>query len=241
MEKQLKNPWLEMANNTARENFVIKEEQAIVLKFNERVKDDYKIHSSIFPAPFMGNVESATVIILMLNPGYDKDEDVGGTKYYQTYTDWWMQQIQHKLPYPELPLFCLEKNYILKSDYWFKKLKPLIDITTDEIVATKIAKVQFFPYHSIKYKSLYKRLLKEENFDSYLPSQEYNFALVRRAIDRGALIVIPRSKKFWFEAIPELRIYTNILFTKNYRNPILSENNLGSVGFTKIINHLKYY
>mgnify|MGYP006896870536 CR=1 FL=1 len=29
MEKQLKNPCLEMANNTARENFVIKEEQAI--------------------------------------------------------------------------------------------------------------------------------------------------------------------------------------------------------------------
>lgn len=239
MEKQLKNPWLEMANNTARENFVIKEEQAIISKFNERVRDEYKIHASIFPAPFMGNVESATVIILMLNPGYDKDEDVDGTKYYQTYIDWWMQQIQHKLPYPELPLFCLEKNYILKSDYWFKKLKPLIDITTDEIVATKIAKVQFFPYHSIKYKSLYKRLLKEENFDSYLPSQEYNFALVRRAIDRGALIVIPRSKKYWFEAIPELSTYKNILFTKNYRNPILSENNLGVFGFTKIINHLK--
>src|SRR5690606_34526773 len=144
-----------------------------------------------------------------------------------------------QLPYPELPLFCLEEEYCTKSRYWNDKLKPLIDITGRETVAKNLAKVQFFPYHSIKYKSLYKKLLKEEGFDSYLPSQEYNFELVRRAMKRNALIVIPRSKRFWYEAIPELNDYPNKYLTKNYRNPILSENNLGESGFKKIIEAIK--
>ncbi len=238
MEKQLKNPWLEMANNTARENFVIKEEQAIISKFNERVKDEYKIHSSIFSAPFMGNVESATVIILMLNPGYDKDEDVDGTNYYKKYENWWMQQIQHILPYPELPLFCLEKEYITNSSYWEEKLQPVIEIAGRKTVAKNIAKIQYFPYHSRKFKALHKSLLKEENIN-YLPTQEYNFQLVRNAMKRDAMIVIPRSSKYWYAAIPELVFYQNKYFTNSYGNIIFSEKNLSISTFDKLIKKLK--
>ena len=232
------NPWLNLATDTNRKNFILKEEQSIIDKFNSRVSNDYKIHDYIFPAPFMGDVHAAPVIILMLNPGYDKKEDITGTNYYQTYTNWWMQQIQHQLPYPKLPLFCLEEEYRKKSEYWYNKLKPLINVTSDAKVAYKIAKVQFFPYHSLKFKALYKTLLKESGFNSYLPSQEYNFALVRKAIKRNAEIIIPRSKKFWYEAIPELEKYPNKHLTKNYRNPILSENNLGTQSFKKILDKI---
>ncbi|MCM4161288.1 hypothetical protein FHG64_06440 [Antarcticibacterium flavum] len=233
------NPWLTLAANSHRKNFVLESELSIIEKFNSKVTDEYKIHDNIFPAPFMGDVHNAPVIILMLNPGYDKHEDAEGTNYYKTYENWWMLQIQHQLPYPKLPLFCLEEEYIQKSDYWFKKLKPLIDATSDEIVAHKIAKVQFFPYHSTKYKPLYKRLLKEEGFSSYLPSQNYNFELVRKAIQRDAILIIPRSKSYWEEAIPELKAYSNKYITKSYRNPILSKNNLGSASFYKILTKLK--
>ncbi len=239
MEKRIKNPWENLAKDTSRNSFVLKEEQSIIAKFNAKVSEKYKIYENIFPAPFMGDVHAAPVLILMLNPGYDKDEDVNGTNYYQTYKGWWMQQIQHKLPYPELPLFCLEEEYCTKSKYWNEKLKPLIEKTDRVRVAKNVAKVQFFPYHSIKYKSIYKRLLKEEGFNSYLPSQEYNFELVRKTMQRGALIVIPRSKRFWYEAIPELEKYPNKHFTKNYRNPILSENNLGEIAFQNILEAIQ--
>lgn len=234
----LQNPWLNLVTDTNRKNFILKEEQSIINKFNSKVSADYKIHDNIFPAPFMGDVHYAPIIILMLNPGYDEKEDTGGTNYYLTYTNWWMLQIQHQLPYPKLPLFCLEEEYRQKSDYWYKKLKPLIDVSNDEKVAHKIAKVQFFPYHSIKYKALYKRLIKEAGFNSYLPSQDYNFELVRKALDRNAEIIIPRSKKLWYEAIPELEKYPNKHITKSYRNPILSENNLGTQSFKNILDKL---
>ncbi len=238
MKKDLKNPWIEMATDTSRKSFVIKEEQAIISKFNNRVEDEYKIYTSIFPAPFMGNVATAPVIILMLNPGYDDNEDVGGTNYYKKYENWWMQQIQHILPYSELPLFCLEKEYITNSSYWNDKFKPIVEVVGRETVANNMAKIQFFPYHSRKFKALHKSLLKEENFN-YLPTQEYNFNLVRNAMERDAMIIIPRSKKYWYEAIPELENYKNKYFTNSYGNIIFSEKNLSTSTFDKLIGKLR--
>ncbi|WP_037318639.1 hypothetical protein [Salegentibacter sp. Hel_I_6] len=234
------NPWLSLAADNNRLSFILPKEQALIAKFNTKVSATYRVHENIFPAPFMGDVQTAPILILMLNPGYDEKEDTGGTNYYKTYESWWMQQIQHQLPFPDLPLFCVEEEYRKKSDYWYNKLMPLINATSAEKVAQKIAKVQFFPYHSIKYKALYKRLIKEEGFNSYLPSQEYNFELVRQAIERNAEIIIPRSKKFWYKAIPELEEYSHIHFTKNYRNPILSVKNLGVNSFNVICNKLHY-
>jgi len=232
-----KNPWLSLALDHNRKSFLIKEEESIIAKFNTRVSDQYKIHTSIFPAPFMGDVHNASVIILMLNPGFDPKEEQAG--YYSIYKDWWLKQIQHLLPCPELPLFCLDDEYVEKSSYWSNKLKPLTDIIGKEIVARKVAKIQYFPYHSREFKPLYKRLLKEEGFESYLASQLYNFNFVKKAMKRNALIIIPRSKKYWFEAIPKLREYSNLYFTKNYRNPILSKNNLGESNFTAILSFLE--
>lgn len=232
--KHLKNPWLKLANDQNRQSYILKEEQSIIAKFNAKVSEEYKIHSSIFPAPFMGNVHTAPVLILVLNPGYDEKEEKTG--YYRNYESWWLKQIQHISPIEDLPLFCLDAEYITQSPYWKDKLQPLINKVGGKKIAKNIAKVQFFPYHSKKFKPIYKKLLKEEDFTSYLPSQKYNFQLVRNAMERDALIIIPRSRKFWYEAIPELRNYSNIHFTNSYGNIIFSENNLGTSSFRIIID-----
>ena len=232
-----KNPWLTLALDHHRTNFILKEERPIITKFNARVSDIYKIHTSLFPAPFMGDVLNASILILMLNPGYDPKEEIAG--FYSQYKEWWLKQIQHISPKPELPLFCFDEDYSKKSDYWIKKLKPLTEVVGKEIVANQVAKVQFFPYHSRKFKPIYRRLLQEEGFEAYLPSQKYNFSLLKRAMENGALIIIPRSRRYWFEAIPELKFYPNKIFTKNYRNPILSKNNLGEPNFAQIVKILE--
>ncbi|MCX2837882.1 hypothetical protein OQ279_06915 [Salinimicrobium sp. MT39] len=146
------NPWIELANGENNQSFILREEQSIIRKFNTKVSSQYKIHSSIFPAPFMGNVHTAPVVVLGLNPGYDEKEEERG--YYRKYENWWMQQIQHKLPCPQWPLFCLEKEYEEQSPYWGQKLKPLIALVGREKVAANLAKIQFFPYHSKKFKTL---------------------------------------------------------------------------------------
>jgi hypothetical protein len=232
VENRIENPWLTLATDRSRKDFILKEEQSITAKFNAKVLEDYKIHTSIFPAPFMGNVHIAPVIILVLNPGYDEKEEEAG--YYRNYESWWLKQIQHISPVEDLPLFCLDDEYIKQSPYWMQKLQPLINKVGVEKVAKNIAKIQFFPYHSRKFKPISKKLLQQEGFHYYLPSQEYNFQLVRKAMEREALIIIPRSKKFWYEAIPELRNCPNIHITKSYGNIIFSENNLG-VSSSRII------
>lgn len=139
MENRIENPWLTLAADRSRKDYILKEEQSIISKFNAKVGEEYKIHTSIFPAPFMGNVHTAPVIILVLNPGYDeKEEEIG---YYRNYEFWWLKQIQHISPVEDLPLFYLDDEYIKQSPYWMQKLQPLIDRVGREIVARNVGKI----------------------------------------------------------------------------------------------------
>ena len=226
----MENPWKNFANNISSGNFILAEDSNVIESFNKDVNDDYKIHTEIMPAPFMGDVLNSNVVILTLNPGYDKKEVDNG--YYTNYKNYWKKQIEHILPVPNLPLFCLEEEYIKYSDYWDKKLKPLIEISSREKVAKNISVIEYFPYLSKKYKSIYKRTL-----NGYLKSQEYNFYLVKKAIERNAVIVLMRGEKLWLKAVPELHELNNLYKTNSYLNPIFSEKNLPEA-FDLIIKNL---
>jgi len=233
----MKNPWLNFVKNLDDKNLVLDEEKIVIEKFNRKAKENFKIHTEIMPAPFMGNVKSAPIVLLTLNPGYDKNEEFGEFgNYYEVYKPFWKNEIQHIKSIPELPLFCLDEEYIRFSNYWNTKLKPLILISSKQKVAKNICKIQFFPYHSQKFKNISKVILREEGFD-FLTSQKYNFNLVKQAMERNAVIIILRSKKLWLDAIPELNDYKNLRFTNNYRNTIISEGNLPK-SFTEIGNIL---
>jgi hypothetical protein len=221
----MNNPWEKLPKQN---NFYVLEEDAeIINQFNEYLKnykDDeiYRIHTEIMPAPFMGDVLNSKIVILTLNPGYDSDEE--SSDYYLNYIPYWEKQIIHEFPVPEYPLFCFDDEYVEKSDYWKIKLNPIIQVSTVEKVAKNISIIEFFPYHSEKYRDIPKKISKD-----YLISQQYNFHLVRKAIERDAIIVIQRGERLWKEAIPELKILEgqkNLYRTNSYGNPIMSENNL---------------
>lgn len=217
----MKNPWLQIIDDFDKGIYVLPEDKEIIECFNKSVNDEYKICTNVFPAPFMGDVNNSPVVLLTLNPGFDDKEYNKG--YYKQYAPFWKNEIQHKSSFDNLRLFCLEEEYCKYSDYWLKKLAPLIAISNKEKVANSISVIQFFPYHSRKYKDFPKRILKQE-----LKSQAYNFYLVKKAIERKAIIVVLRSRNKWIGEIPELGIYEKYFFTSSYLNPILSEKNLTS-------------
>lgn len=224
------NPWNEFQDNPKQDYLILEADKLVIDKFNDTTNETYRIHTEIMPAPFMGNVLNSPVLLLLLNPGFDEEEE--RMNYYNLYRHYWENEIQHKYSVPELPLFCLEDKYINFSNYWQKKLNHLISATSKEAVAKNISIAQFFPYHSKKYKSIPKKILS-----GYLESQKYNFYLVQKAIDRKATIIVLRGKKLWFEAIPSLKEYENICFTNSYLNTILSKNNLTE--FDKIVEKIK--
>ena len=216
----MENPWLQIIDDFDKGTFILPDDKSVVEDFNKSVSDKYKIHTDIFPAPFMGYVD-APIVLLALNPGFNNNEFEKG--YYRRYAHFWKNELQHKSSVDNLRLFCLEKEYCESSDYWLKKLSPLIAISSKEEVANSIFVIQFFPYHSMKYRDFPVRISKQK-----LKSQLYNFYLVGKAIERGAIIVILRSRKKWINAVPELANYEKCFSTSSYLNPILSENNLKS-------------
>jgi len=226
----MKNPWEKLMNQKQNDFYVLEEDAEIIKNFNEYLKgfkdsENYRIHTEIMPAPFMGDVLNSKIVILTLNPGYDKDEDKN--EYYDYYKSYWEKQIVHEYPVPEYPLFCFEEKYVEKSNYWKKKLYPLIQVSSVEKVAKNISIIEFFPYHSEKYRDIPKKISKD-----YLISQQYNFQLVRKAIERDAIIVIQRGKRLWEKAIPELIEYENqgkLFKTNSYGNTIISKGNLPDV------------
>lgn len=215
----MENPWLEFKTNPKRNYFVLDDDKAIVDEFNETSNETYRIHTEIMPAPFMGNVLESPIVLLLLNPGFDELEQQKG--YYEEYRSYWENELQHTHSVPELPLFCLEDRYIQFSNYWEKKMSYLMQATSKEKVARNISLIQYFPYHSKKYKDIPKKISTD-----LLTSQKYNFYLVEKAIERKAAIIIMRSRRLWFGAVPELVEYKNLHFTNSYLNTTLSKNNL---------------
>jgi hypothetical protein len=75
--------------------------------------------------------------------------------------------------------------------------------------------VEYFPYHSRRFKKPVQNL----------PSQQYGFHLVHRAIDRGAIIILMRSKRLWLEAVSQLHGYSRLFELRNPQNPAISPRN----------------
>jgi hypothetical protein len=59
-----------------------------------------------------------------------------------------------------------------------------------------------------------------------VPLPEYSFALVRRALSRGAWLVLMRSKRLWFAAVPELASYPRLIRIRNVQNPVISHRKI---------------
>ena len=71
----MENPWTEFQNNPKQDYLILEADKLVVDKFNETANEKFRIHTEIMPAPFMGNVLEAQVLLLLLNPGFDEEEE----------------------------------------------------------------------------------------------------------------------------------------------------------------------
>jgi hypothetical protein len=71
-----------------------------------------------------------------------------------------------------------------------------------------------------------------------LPSQRYGFALVRHAIERGAVIIVMRGLHAWQVAVPQLEKHTPVLRPSTPRSAYLTEATLGRRGFRTVVEAL---
>jgi hypothetical protein len=230
------NPWKELIEKVDEnyklynDRYIIDEDLKVIEKFNksfrtEKTKDEFQIHFQIHPSHYTGNVENAKVLLLATNPGYVESEI--DTLY--KLPAFHKEMIQN-LNFETKTFINLDKERIEQGKYWQQKTKQLReDVGNNDIVYEKMALIQFFPYHSKKFRKIAKKYF--ENGEEYLKTQKFAFELIKSAIKNNKKIIILRSKKEWYKAIPELKLYKEeggVFEISNYRQPYITPKNLKS-------------
>jgi len=222
--RALSNPWLELSPDGA---FVLRDDIPHVKEFNRhRHKDpSHCIQLRLPPSPFIGSTV-APLVILLANPGIgrgDRREQTTPAALKEIFAGF---QKGRTAPFWPLSDSFVDTN---AGRWWTAKTRELAaEVGGRAELAKKIQGIEIHSYHSEKWAA------PLTNF----PSQAYGFELVRRAIDRDALIVIGRAQKYWYSAVPELRQYPrHIESLVSSRSAYLSQRNLGT-NYHKVLRAL---
>jgi hypothetical protein len=212
----MENPWEKLLKIKP---FVVADDWYCLEKYNQKYDAGvHKLELDVLPEPFIGNID-APVYLLNLNPGYD-ESDIYWHAHEKFRASILSNLLHEKLSYP-FYFLNPEFNESSGSDWWTKRLRILTSDVGLSTVANKIFCVEFFPYHSIKYKEMPKSITKE-----LLITQEYSIKLVRDAITMGKTIIIMRSKSKWLQYVPELKIHNRVFELKNYQRTYVTPGNL---------------
>lgn len=225
MSLDIVNPWPEVAK---RQNPPYLAGCDKDIKFT----DFYNLRLELLPQPYLGNVSSAKVICLLLNPGCSAAEDSIELNCQNL-----QQALRDNLSSTGTRLVYLDDEFDWTSGgEWIRRniLNPLSrhGVTRDDL-NRNFAIVEYFSYHSKTFESRLKAPLE---------SQQYSFALVRQAIESGAIILLMRGEKWWLKDVPELKAYRqtgNCIVPHSTRSASLSEKNLGAENFAKVVRALK--
>ena len=205
----MQNPWTALPQIGP---YVLASDAPFLHAFNARAAEKHRYDTSLFPEPFFGSLE-APVVVLNLNPGWSPDD--AAVHAQPTFAAMSRSSLAHQLkPYPFLHL--QPTGDTPGGRWWRQRTRELASDVGFDWVAHRIACIQFAPYHSSEY----------HVGSPLLPSQEYNFFLVRQAMARGAEVVVMRSINLWLSVVPELASYNRLHRGSNPRAPFLSRGNL---------------
>ena len=187
--------------------YVLASDRLAVEVFNESAPPHVRLHVETCPEPFFGALD-APIVVLLLNPGVSDDGQYD-PELHATVTGAQTSD---------------EHFYIHADNRWWRKLvRALAEHRSN--VARHVLSIEFIAYRSKSFGCGHLRL----------PSQEYAFALVRRAIERNAAVVIVRGARHWIGAVPELHGYENLIRIVNPQSASLSSSNLKADGFQRLL------
>jgi len=220
----MKNPWLNLKkiNN----EYIAECDKPCLSCLRHKFKGDYKLKFGPIPGPYTGDPKKSVVYVLALNPGYTAGKDERSCAKNKNI---YIKNLKHLNK--ECPFIPFNTKFSGTGGqlWWEKKLGPIITKTSKETVSKFVFNAEYFPYYSKKYKSM-----------KILPSQEYTFSLVRKAIKDNKIIILMRSKKIWYKAVPELKKYKYTYTLNSPQNPVISSKNIGGESkFNKIIKKIK--
>jgi hypothetical protein len=221
-----KNPWMELPRPDG--SYVLDTDRADIARYNLRMRDQRaKVVPESIPEPFIGSPESATVVLLNLNPGHDESDRA--THCCERFRGVMLNNLHHSLQdFPFYPLNPAFKGTGVEK-WWsaiLSKLRqePGLD---DSVIATGLLVIEWFPYHSEISRLPTRPVCK---------SQEYSFELAKGFLDEeGVEVVRMRKGRHWLEVDPR---FGSVPALKSQR-PWISRGNMDAGLFDRIVSALK--
>lgn len=223
---RMENPWLDLP---AHPDYVLPIDAAAVEAVNTglQASPDAKLQLGVLPEPFIGRPD-ASIVVLNLNPGFGAGD--GGAKnidanlYAAIRANLRHEAISH-------PFYYLNPEFADSGGYkwWNSRLDALIVASSRERVAENLLCAEWCPYASTTAGAIR---------GTQIPSSAYTFQLVRKALEREAVVILFRSEQLWLSSIPKLASYRSFYKVKNPRNPSISQTNCPE-GYLKALRALK--
>jgi hypothetical protein len=183
--------------------------------------DGGRLHTGRMPEPRSGP-RNAPVVVLQMNPSYEKEREQEPLSAVDD------ARLRAALRDEYAPHIGIADGHA----WWNRAVAgPIAQCGGAHRVARGICSIEFFPYPSLNFACAHLRL----------PSQAYQFRLVREALARDALIIITRGWSLWLGVIPELHSAKdrNVLLTKNPRRVAISQRNLPDGGYDRVLAALE--
>lgn len=182
-------------------------------RYNSRVvNEDYLLHPELGPSAFEGDIDNAPAVLLLSNPGYD------GTSTPE----------DHTFARPGWPLGGLhpEAPEGLRN-WWTRRLGALIGRFGAQRVSQRVACLQLTPWASGRFDSGLR-----------LPSRQRLLEAADRVAQSGALLLVMRSERLWFEAAG-VSAHPRRFHTNNPRCAYVSEGNLPPDAWRQVLGALE--
>lgn len=222
MRMSIQNPWLSLPASAP---FVLAEDAKILGSLRHPPRGKCELRLGLPPQPWTGNVSSAEVFLLALNPGFAECD----CAEFQNadYAVQWRLALSFGT---RTPFYFLDPAFSTTGGgrWWRPRLRDLIAVAGIDAVAQSVMCVEHFPYKSTRYKPL----------GVTLPSQWYSFEIVREAIRQRKQIVVMRNERVWLESVPELQSYPYVRLT-NHQNPYLSRAQMTADQFDRVCAALR--
>ncbi len=219
----VRNPWLEVPGQSP---YVLDMDRNSIDQYNRSVHNvNEKIIVESIPEPFIGNPQTAKVVLLNLNPGHSDDD--ANAHSDPDFRKAMMSNLRHEVQ--ECPFYGLNPKFAWTAcgQWWTAHTRRLHDAGLSwECISEGMLGVEWFPYHSRR---------SALPINAVCASQYYSFQLVKDML-RSKIVVGMRSKKHWLNVVPEVQ---NVPFLANPQNPHISPANTGTELFDRIVEALR--
>ena len=176
--------------------------------YNGRTSAKFQLHPELGPSPYEGDIDSAPVILLLANPGFDSTSTLDD--HYFKRDGWPLSGLHPDAP-PGL------------RKWWRARLNHLILQFGVQRVSQCVACIQITPWASPKFDAALR-----------LPSRDLLLHAANQCAARGAVMLVMRAERLWLQAAT-LRASQRRFRVNSWLSSYVSPGNLPENAWPRVV------